>query len=504
VQVHLSRVTFAWPDDDPILSDVELTLHPGWTAVVGANGAGKTTLLRLIAGELSPTSGGVRAPSPVHLCRQRVELDAAVEEFSWDWSPEACRWRGRLGLDPDDVARWSTLSPGERKRWQIGAALAAEPPVLLLDEPTNHLDADGRQRLAEALRAWRGVGVVVSHDRAFLDALATSTVLVDGGARALPLRPSDALAQVELEAKEALDALSAAQERARAARRAVAEARRVHASAVRSRSVRSRSKGNHDHEARSMGAKFVAETAERSLSKDLAAARTVAARAEQAVEGMERPESLGRSLFVRHQPAPRSPVLALPLTDVRAGDAVVLRDVEVALERGAHVHLAGPNGAGKTTLLNALVSASHLPEDRLLFVPQEHTPEQERAWLERLRSLPLDERGQVLQIVAALGVDPGALLATDQPSPGEARKLAIAYGLGRDVWAVVLDEPTNHLDLPSIQRLEAALAAWPGALLLVTHDQRFAASCCTDRWRIADGRVEIEAVVADPEGAQRP
>ena len=85
------------------------------------------------------------------------------------------------GWIPTALERWSTLSPGERKRWQIGAALAREPDVLLLDEPTNHLDAEAREWLVSALRRFRGVGVLVSHDRELLEALTTSTLRVHAG-----------------------------------------------------------------------------------------------------------------------------------------------------------------------------------------------------------------------------------------------------------------------------------------------------------------------------------
>jgi ATPase subunit of ABC transporter with duplicated ATPase domains len=95
----------------------------------------------------------------------------------------------------------------------------------------------------------------------------------------------------------------------------------------------------------------------------------------------------------------------------------------------------------------------------------------------------------VLSLVAALGVDPEQLRASAQPSPGEARKLRIALGLGQHAWALVLDEPTNHLDLPSIERLEAALSAYPGALVLVTHDDALAARLTTERWHVEWGRV---------------
>ncbi len=83
-------------------------------------------------------------------------------------------------------------------------------------------------------------------------------------------------------------------------------------------------------------------------------------------------------------------------------------------------------------------------------------------------------RGRVLTVLAALGVDPDRLLASRSLSPGEARKLMLAFALGRQVWALVLDEPTNHMDLPGVERLEAALATYPGALLLVSHDEVFA------------------------------
>ena len=113
--------------------------------------------------------------------------------------------------------------------------------------------------------------------------------------------------------------------------------------------------------------------------------------------------------------------------------------------------------------------------------------------LEELQESAAPEQGRVLSIVAALGVDPEALLASARPSPGEARKLALAFGLARQVWALVLDEPTNHLDLPSIERIEAALADYPGALVIVTHDDAFARRCTDTVWELRDGRVRVSS-----------
>ena len=119
-----------------------------------------------------------------------------------------------------------------------------------------------------------------------------------------------------------------------------------------------------------------------------------------------------------------------------------------------------------------------------------------RTIVEEGGSLDLATTGEV-QVAAALGVDPAVAVASKAPSPGEARKLEIALGLARRVWLCVLDEPTNHLDLPSIERLEAALAAYPGALVLATHDGPLAERCTERCWRFAGGRILVEDTGGD-------
>ena len=116
-----------------------------------------------------------------------------------------------------------------------------------------------------------------------------------------------------------------------------------------------------------------------------------------------------------------------------------------------------------------------------------------RELLDEVRALSPETRGRVLNVTSALGVDPAQLLASRDPSPGEARKLTLAWGMARNAWALILDEPTNHLDLPSIERLESALVAFPGAVLLVSHDEQFARACTSTVWNIADGRVRISS-----------
>ena len=172
-------------------------------------------------------------------------------------------------------------------------------------------------------------------------------------------------------------------------------------------------------------------------------------------------------------------------------DREVVKSISLQIGSGDIVGLLGPNGAGKSTLLATLIEAAALPAGRLLHLPQEMSAADGKALLESVRALPKEQRGRVLSLVAALGLDPDLLLASSAPSPGEARKLKMGYGLGLQVWALVLDEPTNHLDLQAIERLEAALVAYPGALVMVTHDDALAAACTTQTWELAGGRLAV-------------
>jgi ATPase subunit of ABC transporter with duplicated ATPase domains len=489
--VRLHGLSYAYEGRDAVLSDVDLHLQPGWTGLVGANGSGKTTLLGLLDGSLTPSSGHVRLESvaTVRRCRQSPTLDDEVLAFGLDWSRDAQRWRARLALDPDRLESWETLSPGERRRWQIGAALAEEPDLLLLDEPSNHLDAGARDVLVEALRRYRGIGVLVSHDRALLDALTTRTVrLHHGRVREYPGAYGAARALWEAELAAARDARDAAQEAARVAARQLADARRNRAAAASQVSTSARMKDKNDSDARGILAKNLASWADARIGRDVNVLRKELEKREAAVDAAAVNEDPGAAIAFAAEPCPKRRLATLsgPLT---IADRTLVAHLDVTWDRGDRVHLAGPNGAGKSTLLRALVAAADLG-DRLLVVPQDLAGEDAGPTdLAALRELASDVRGRVLQIVAALGLDPARLLATGRPSPGEARKLRIAMGIGRGAWGLVLDEPTNDLDLPSVERLEAALKAWTGALLLVTHDPAFAAATTTSRWTLADGEL---------------
>ena len=231
--------------------------------------------------------------------------------------------------------------------------------------------------------------------------------------------------------------------------------------------------------------------ASRRISRDAAVLRASVDRVSAKLGEYKFRKQKGRSIFVDYIPAPVARVFTVDAAAISAGETRILEDVHLAVLRDAKIRVAGPNGIGKSTLLAAILRGAHIAPERILYLPQELTARDGTVMLEAVRELNAAERGRVLTLVAALGIDPDRLLESAQPSPGEARKLAMAYGLGRQVWAMVLDEPTNHLDMPAIERLEEALAEYPGAMVIVTHDDALARRCINAEWRLEQGRVNL-------------
>jgi ATPase subunit of ABC transporter with duplicated ATPase domains len=489
------QVSFAYSGGDEILRDLSFTCSTGWTALVGDNGAGKTTLLGLAAGALAPARGAIRRIDlgTTMVVAQRVdEPDAAVEQLAWSFDRSALRWRARFGLGDDDVGRWPTLSPGERKRWQLAAALATEPDVLIVDEPSNHLDASALALAADALAGFGGVGIVVSHDRDLLDRLAAQTIRLHAGtARTWPGNYSAARAAWDAEAASARAQREQLSSERRRAERHLADSRNREQSASRNMSTSARMRNRHDSDARTLGAATLASWAAANAGRQVQRAHTRLRVAEDAEASIVVKRERGAALAFAGDTSSRRWVVQLELPELRAGDRVLARDIRLALGRDERVWLRGDNGTGKTTLIATLLAHCTLPAERVFVLPQDLSLDAGAELAHAIRNLDRTTRGHLGQLIDALGVDPERATSSTAPSPGETRKLALALGLVREPHLIVLDEPANHLDLGSIERIEAALAGYPGALVLVSHEARLADALCSTRWTFSEGTVSV-------------
>ncbi len=233
------------------LHDISLTISSGWTGVVGANGAGKSTLLKIMCGTLLPDQGSVSSPCKGIYCGQSTDISSSVlEDFAYDYRAEAIELRDLLCIDSAWLWRFDSLSYGEKKRVQIACALVNNPAILALDEPTNHLDASTRALVAKTLSKYRGIGLLVSHDRELLDELIDTCIFMESG-KATVFSGTYTQAKKELELRRKT-AVHDRQEARRELLKTQAESTRRAETAARAASRRSaRHLDRHDNDARS-------------------------------------------------------------------------------------------------------------------------------------------------------------------------------------------------------------------------------------------------------------
>ncbi|MDP9025585.1 MAG: ABC-F family ATP-binding cassette domain-containing protein [Candidatus Eremiobacteraeota bacterium] len=471
-----------------IFSDVSGVLRDGERiALVGPNGAGKSSLLRLLAGIDSPFGGSLvraRGARLGYLAQGVADetqatlaqlVDAALARVDHDaWGLQNKRLRTMLdafGFTADDFGRpLREFSGGQRAKAALAHLLIDEPDYLILDEPTNHLDIATVRWLEESIAADKRAFVIVSHDRYFIDRVATGVWEMDRGQMHafVPERPAYTgfLRQREIRRTQARESYERFIEERDKARATVAGLRATHTSSDYSQ-VRSREKQLARLESDMQTPEPV--TARKTISVRLDSTRR--ANTGFAFEANGLSKSYARPLFER---------------------------VDVDLQQNARLAIVGPNGAGKSTLLKILAGVLEPDGGTVRYNPAVH-----HAYFAQNAHEQLDvRRTAVEELLAAAPITPEAarsLLgrmrisgdAADKPvgsfSGGERRRIMLARLMARASDVLLLDEPTNDLDMESQEALEEVLGEYPGAIVIVSHDRYMLNRLCDRVLWIDDG-----------------
>ncbi|MBN2445259.1 MAG: ABC-F family ATP-binding cassette domain-containing protein [Phycisphaerae bacterium] len=493
--LELIDITFLYDTSTaPVFEGLCVRFPRGWTGIIGANGSGKTTLLRLVCGELAAARGRLISPDRVVYCQQRTDDPPAdFEMFARADDHAACMLHGQLSIDADWPKRWETLSHGERKRAQIAVALWQQPAVLAIDEPTNHIDADARQQLSKALTAFRGIGLLVSHDRELLDSLCRHCLMIEPpGATMRPGGYTQAHQQGQAEQTAARDARDRARREVTRLKREQAKRRQAADQANKKRSKRGLALKDHDARFKINQARVTGKDGQAGRVLNQMGGRVQQARDRLAGIHTKREQRMG--IAIGGEQARRDFLLRLPSGTLGMGDDRVLEFPDLAIEPSDRIALIGPNGGGKSTLVRHIRAALTFPDEKVVYLAQEIERAEGREAMRQLGSLSRREYGDIISTVSRLGSDPARVMDTKEPSPGEVRKVMLALGMARTPHLIIMDEPTNHLDLPSIECLEVALETCPSALLLVSHDMRFLDRLTRTRWI-------LERLVGDRQGS---
>ncbi|MER5401255.1 ribosomal protection-like ABC-F family protein [Streptomyces sp. NPDC002599] len=517
-----------------VLDQVCFTVRPGEkAAVIGENGSGKSTLLRLLAAAEVPDAGEITvsftggtghlaqtldldpdrtvqdvvdlALAELRAMESRLrEAEGRLDQASKDelaaYGELLIAYEERGGYEADarvDAAMHGlglagitrervlgSLSGGEQSRLALSCVLAASPELLLLDEPTNHLDAAAVRWLEEHLRAHRGTVVAVTHDRGFLENIATTILEVDRDARTVR-RYGDGLCGYR--AAKAAARRRAEQEYARWADELARTEELLEASGRRL-AVTGKDPGQgfgkhrRSHEAKLGGQVRSVRERLAHLRRNPVAAPPEPLRFTAALPAAGGTRRVGRRL--------------VELEDIRVGERLRLEGT-LTITPGQRLLVTGENGAGKTTLLRVL--AGDLEPDagtvcrpgRIGYLAQELPARSTR--LPLLAAFAAGRPGptqEYAERVLALGLfrEEDLDVPVAELSAGQRRRLQIARLVTRPVDLLVLDEPTNHVALDLVEDIQAALTAYPGAVVAVSHDRGFRERFSGERLELRGGR----------------
>ncbi|MFE5096238.1 ribosomal protection-like ABC-F family protein [Streptomyces sp. NPDC056638] len=529
-----SNLSFTWPDDTPVFTDLSFTVATGRTGLVAPNGSGKSTLLKLVAAELKPATGSVSINGTLGYLPQSLPLtgnltvaevlgiapviraldavesgDVSEEHFTtigddWDIEERTRAQLDRLGLGGLALDRsLSTLSGGQVVSLGLAAQLLRRPDVLLLDEPTNNLDLEARHKLYDVLADFNGCLLLVSHDRALLDRMERTAELASDELRFYGGNFTQYQETVRAEKEVAEKNVRNAEQELKREKREMQQARE--------RAERRQSNATRNLKNAGLPRIFAGnmkrgaqESAGRAGQMHASRVSEAKARLDEAGRALREEQRLTLELPDTQVPAGRNLFLGERMQVHHSSQAVFADGgVNLTIRGPERIALTGPNGAGKTTLLR-LITGDLAPDSgeitrndgRIAYLSQRlDLLDPDRTVAENFAAFaperPEAERMNLLARFLFRGAR--AHLPVRVLSGGERLRATLACVLCAEPapHLLLLDEPTNNLDLVSAGQLESALDSYQGAFIVISHDERFLAEIGVNRWlRLADGALK--------------
>lgn len=487
--INIRGVTFAYVEDHPVFEDLTLSIDTDWKlGLVGRNGRGKTTLIRILTGQLEPQLGKVDSPVgfdsfPYRLKSDLLALDALREaapvDFE-DWQVE--RELRKMGVNTELLDRpVHTLSGGERTKLMLAALFSAPGRFLLIDEPTNHLDVDGRRLVAKYLAGQRGF-LLVSHDRAFLDATVDHILSLNKSGQIIEQGNYSSFAhnqalrdEYEIERNERLQREISDLERSQRDKRNWSD--KIERSKI----------GGHVADRGAVGHK---------AARMMQRAKAIQTRQQRAIdEKKELLQDIEYASALKITPLFHDKRVLVRATDLTLGyDGVpVLENISFQLEQGKCIAIVGANGSGKSTILKAILGQLEPMSGELYIAP--------RMKISHVSQETSHLRGPVREFAQSQGIDLTKFLMLlrkldfpkheleswiERMSEGQKKKILIAASLCTEAHLYLWDEPLNFIDVMSRKQIEDLIDEGRPTMVLIEHDERFVDRLC-------EMKVEIES-----------
>lgn len=521
--IKIDKISYQYDDSpNPVIQDISFDIGPSdKVALIGANGRGKTTLIRLLLNEITPLSGKIILPNEKirfgylpqnnslnedltvrEACRSEEleslekrmqDLENALENYDdtsvleeyghvqsayiemdgYNYAQKSERVLSGLGITPDMMdQKLCNLSGGEKTRIAMARLLLDEPDLLILDEPTNHLDYEMIDWLENYIIQYPKGVLFVSHDRVFIDNVATKVVALERVGFSIyrtnyseyrKIKSEELQTQVN-QYQQRQETISQLQQ--------AAQARRKWASSF-------------QRETGSEGRSYVFEMVSNPAKQMMRKAKAIEARVRQMEENdpIEKPWiEKKRKVSFHEDRLVSQTVFTIKDVSKRFGETVLFERFNLLISRGERIHLKGVNGSGKSTLLKIIIGevqadsgdviyGSHV---RIGYFDQElRNLNSEQTILTYLMGFAENET-YVRTIMGCLRIEGEKVFQQIKTlSLGEKVKVSLASILLQECNALLLDEPTNHLDIDSREALEEALRDFPGTMIFISHDRAF-------------------------------